>query len=80
MGTRQMGISRLNERRQRVSHRVQIGDSRTGDAGGIAQLQRMSIRQLVTDASLRHPVVQMFSERLTFPVRIATLHVAVFIA
>ena len=65
---------------RRGDSRIEIRDARAINTGGVFELERLCISELVFEAGMWHPVAQMLRERNVFAVRIATTHVAVLIA
>ena len=79
VGTLEAWISALHGIGVDDDRRVEVTDSRPADAGGVSELQRLPVVELVFHAGLRHPVVDVPPEVLSFSVRIVCAHIAVLI-
>ena len=79
-GTDQPRIAAIDGGGRRHDGGIQVGDARAADAGGVVQLQRLTLGELVLHAGLRNPVVQTAAERGVAAVGIAATHIAVLVA
>ena len=60
--------------------RIEIGDARSGNAGGVAEFQRLAVINLIFHAGLWHPVVEVLVESSSRTIRIATLQITILVA
>ena len=57
-----MGIAEVHTCWSADNSGVEIGDTRAGDAGAVAKLQRLAVVDLVFHAGLWHPVVEVLAK------------------